>query len=180
MLRATLLLIAVFLVGCFHTRSLGYEPGDEALVEQEVLGRTTRYFIDVDGAAEPTRLRVRLLAVEAIRERMRATHERLERVEITQSWPPPLGWVVSGETVEKTIDTDGLLPGAWSEPSERFDVTSVSGQIFEVVLDAAEPRRITAAESGWAILSVPDRAARGLVIRATTPCGTLTRRVEPR
>ena len=46
---AAALLIGVALVGgCYHTRSLGHVPGDEAIVEQEALGRTTRYLLDVD------------------------------------------------------------------------------------------------------------------------------------
>jgi hypothetical protein len=178
--RLTALLLAVLLGGCYHTRSLGYVRGDEALVEQEVLGRSTRYMIDVHRASDPPGLRVRLLAVESITERTRAAHERRERLETVQSWPPPFTWFIRDEVTRRTVDADGLLHADWSEPHERFDVTPVAGQVFEVVWGGTEVGRVTAGDAGWVEIARRDTRARRVEIRADTPQGRLARTVELR
>jgi len=178
---AAALLIGVALVGgCYHTRSLGHVPGDEAIVEQETLGRTTRYLLDLDRDSDPSRIRARLLEVEGITERTRAAHERLEHIEITQSWPLPLGWFIHGETVRQTRNAAGLIYRKWSDPHERFDVRSRAGQVFEVLIDATPPRRVTANDDGWITLPRPKALPASVVIRTHTPQGRLEKTVELR
>lgn len=178
-----LLVIAVgagFCGGCYHTRSLGFTAGDEALVEQEVLGRTTRYLLDVDQDTDPARICMRLLEVEGITERMRAAHERVERIRITQTWPLPLGWFVDGETAHQTRETEGLIYQAWSDPYERFDVIPVPGQAFEIVIDAESSRQATAGVDGWAGLPRPETPSPRILIRTDTPSGRLEKPLDLR
>lgn len=164
--------------GCYHTRSLGFVPGEEAIVERETLGRTLRHVIDVDRAPVRKRIRVRLLEVRGITERTRAAHGREERIEITQTWPLPLGWFLSGDTVRRTRQADGLIYREWSEPGERFDVRPVPGQAFEIVDVAGSSRRVTAGDDGWAVLVAPKTPARRILIRAATPGGGLEKAIE--